>query len=107
MDAQSSLAVAPHFRLREADRAEYLAAVNCLKAAAGLPVIPDRPIRELLRERSFEVDLACALGSRILEAWPLAEQLGFLERIAGLSDMAQSAEIYAQVYQLYRQAAYL
>lgn len=104
MDAQTSLAVVPHFTLREKDRAQYHAAVNCLKAAAGLPVTPGRPIRELLREGSFETDLACALGSPILETWPLAEQLGFLDRIAGLNDMAQRAEIYAQVYELYRQS---
>ncbi|MFZ5629626.1 MAG: hypothetical protein ACOY5B_10890 [Spirochaetota bacterium] len=105
MDAQTSLAVVPHFTLREKDRAQYHAAVNCLKAAAGLPVTPGRPIRELLREESFEADLACALGSPILETWPLTEQLGFLDRIGSMQDAAKRVHIYAQVYQLYRDAA--
>ncbi len=71
MDAENSLAVRRLCLVPAAARAEFLAAVNCLKAAAGLPVVPGRPIRELLREESFEADLACALGSRILEDWPL------------------------------------
>lgn len=81
------------------------AAVSCLKAAAGLPVTPGRPIRELLREESFETDLACALGSPILETWPLAEQLRFLDRISSMEEPAKRVHIYAQVYQLYRNAA--
>ena len=85
-------------------RAEFLAAVNCLKAAAGLPVEPGRPIRELLREESFEADLACAFGSRILETWPLARQLEFLDRIAPMDEAAKRVHVYAQVYQLYREA---
>lgn len=68
MDGENSMVASRHFTLREVERAEYLSAVNCLKAAAGLPVTPGRPIRDLLREGSFEADLACALGSRILEA---------------------------------------
>ncbi len=86
----------------EAERAEYLSAVNCLKAAAGLPVAPGRPIRDLLREGSFEADLACALGSRILEAWPLAEQLGFLESLEPMAEAQKRVHIYAQVYELCR-----
>ncbi len=103
MDAENSLAVRRHCLVPAAVRAEFIAAVNCLKAAAELPVTPGRSIRELSREESFEADLACALGSRIHEFWPLREQLAFLERIGGMSDAAKSVEIYAQVYQMFRQ----
>lgn len=58
-----------------------------------------------MREGSFEADLACAFGSRILESWPLIRQLEFLERIASMDEAAKRVHVYCAVYQLFREAA--
>lgn len=85
------------------ERQEYLAAVERLKSACGLPIAQPKALRDSLLDATFETDFARAVDSELLARWPLGEQLRFFRAIENLPAPQKAVRIHAQVYALYRE----